>query len=207
MRETVAVITGATVKKSASTLILSFILLTVLFCGLGVVDAAPSPFTGDIRITPEGTVEGTDKISRNDNVYTLVGDISGSVDNARSLITIEKDGVVFDGAGRTIQGTGTGVAIAVRGREDVTIRNTKIINFGTGIELRARDFESNSTASNNRILDNYLETVYWGINLNTNNGLVSGNTIVSKNSIYGVNFQSNNTVFSNNKFVNGGLIL
>ena len=194
-------------KRAASTILLCFILFTVVFSGLGIVDAAPSPFTGEIRITPDGAVEGTDKISRSENIYTLSGDLSGSVDNGQIFITIEKDGVILDGADRTIQGTGTGIAIAVYGRKDVTIKNTKIINFGTGIELRATDFESNSTASNNRILDNYLETTYWGIDLNTNNGVVSGNKIVSKNSIYGVNFQSNKTVFSNNAFVDGGLVV
>ncbi len=195
------------VKKAASIVLLSFILFTVLFSGLGHVEAESSPFTGKIRITPGGTVEGTDKISQNDNIYTLGGDISGSVDNGQVFISIEKDGVIFDGASRTIQGTGTGIAVAVCGRKDVTIKNTRIINFGTGIELRATAFESNSTASNNRILDNYLETTYWGINLNTNNGVVSGNKIVSKNSIYGVNFQSNNTVFFNNAFIDGGLVV
>ena len=206
MSKSPAAIVKVSVKKSASTLILCFVLLTVLFCSLEYVDAVPS-FTGDIRITPEGTVEGTDKISRNDNVYTLVGDLAGSAENGGTFISIERDGVIFDGAGRTIQGTGTGVAITAHGRTDITIKNTRILNFGTGIELRARDFQSNSSATNNRIRDNYLETVYWGIDLNTVNGFVSGNTIVSKNSIYGVNFQSNSTVFSNNAFMNGGLIL
>lgn len=194
-------------KKATSALILSLILLTVLLCSFGPVIAAASPFKGSIRITPDGDVEGTDKIGRNDNVYTLIGDITGSAGNGATFISIEKDGAVLDGAGRTIQGTGTGVGITVHGRTDVTIKNTRIINFGTGIELRLRDFESNSTASNNRILDNYFENAYWGIDVNTNNGMVSGNTIVSKNSIYGVNFQANNTIFSNNMFTNGGLIL
>ena len=49
------------------------------------VTDSPSPFTGEIRITADGAVEGTDKISRVDNVYSLVGDLSGSV----------KDGFVF----------------------------------------------------------------------------------------------------------------
>ncbi len=162
---------------------------------------------GEIRITPDGTVEGTDKISQAGNVYSLTSDISGSVDSGYVFISIEKDNVVFDGAGKTIQGTGEGIAITAYGRKDVTIKNTRIVNFGTGIELRATDFETNSTASNNCILDNYLETKYWGINLNTNNGVVSGNRIVSKNSMYGVNFQANNTVFTNNAFVDGGLIV
>jgi len=170
------------------------------------VHAAPPPFTGEIRIAPDGTVQGTDMITRKDNVYTLGGDISGSVDNGQNFITIEKDGAIFDGSGRTIRGTGTGVGIAVYGRKDVTIKNTRIIDFGTGIELRATDFETNSTAFNNQILDNYLESEYWGISLDTDKGVISDNTIVSKNDKYGVLFRCNNTVFSNNAFVNGGLI-
>ena len=193
-------------KNATITIALSFILLTVVFCGLGHVDAAPSPFTGDIRITPEGAVEGTDKISRVGNVYTLLADLSGTTENGQTYISVEKDGVILDGAGRTIRGAGTGVAITVYGRKDVTIKNTRIINFGTGIELRAFDWNLNTTATNNRILDNYLETTYWGIDLNTDNGVVSGNKIISTKSYYGVNFRANNTVFSNNEFIKGGLV-
>src|SRR5512139_1857931 len=112
---------GACVKNAA-TIALSFILLTVVFCGLGHVDAAPAPFSGDIRITPDGTVEGTDKISREGNVYTLLADLSGATENGQTYISIEKDDVILDGAGRTIRGAGTGVALAVYGRRDVTIK-------------------------------------------------------------------------------------
>ena len=212
---------GAVMKRTALIVTLALAILISLMVGPGFAnvtkaDSIPTPtvtsepfmpFTGEIRITSDGAVEGTDKISRVDNVYSLIGDLSGSVKDGFVFITIEKDNVIFDGAGKTIQGKGTGIAIAVYGRKDVTIKNTRIINFGTGIELRATVFMGNSTASNNRILDNHIETTYWGINLNTNNGVVSGNTIVSKNSIYGVNFQSNNTIFSNNAFIDGGLIL
>ena len=170
------------------------------------VQAITAPFTGEIRIAPDGTVQGTSMITRNDNVYTLVGDISGSVDNGQNFITIEKNGVIFDGSDKTIRGTGTGVAIAVYGRKDVTIKNTRIIDFGTGIELRATDFETNSTGSNNKILENYLESEYWGMSLDTNKGVISDNIIVSKNDKYGVLFRCSNTEFSNNAFIDGGLI-
>ena len=194
-------------KRATSAVLLSLIMFALLFCGLRYVAAAPSQFTGDIRITPDGAVEGTDKISRDNNVYTLVGDLSGAVENGQTFISIEKDSVIFDGSGKTIRGSGTGVAIAAYGRKDVTIKNTRIVNFGTGIELRAFDWNLNTTATNNRILDNYLETTYWGIDLNTNNGVVSGNKIVSTKSYYGVNFRANNTVFSNNEIVKGGLVI
>jgi parallel beta-helix repeat protein len=205
-----ALYVGTKLRKPAVTLTLVFVLLAVLCFAASIrpsVQAAPAPWTGEIRIDPDGIVQGTDMITRSGNVYTLVGDISGSVDNGQIFLTIEKDGVVFDGSGKTIQGTGTGVAIAAHGRKDITIKNVRIVNFGTGIELRSIDFESNSTASNNRILDSYLETAYFGMTLDTTDAVVSGNTIVSKNAQYGVLFRCNNTVFSNNVFVDGGLIL
>jgi len=179
MEKTMASLRAKAIVKTATLIIfLCFALLTVLFCSLPHVYAETPPFEGDIRITPEGTVEGTDKISRDGNNYTLVGDLNGAVENGQTFISIEKDNVIFDGAGRTIQGSGTGVALSVYGRKDVTIKNTRITNFGTAIELRAFDWNLNTTATNNQILDNYLETTYWGIDLNTNNGVVSGNKIV-----------------------------
>ncbi|MEM2108242.1 MAG: NosD domain-containing protein, partial [Candidatus Bathyarchaeia archaeon] len=197
----------AEVKKATWTAFLCLTLILALFCSVASVFAQTSPHAGNIRITPDGSVEGTDKISRDNNVYTLVGDLSGAVENGRTFISIERDNVVFDGAGKTIRGSGTGIAIAVYGKKDVTIKNTRIINFGTGIELRAFDWNFNTTGTNNRIIDNYLETTYWGIDLNVNNGVVSGNKIVSTKSYYGVNFCANNTVFSNNEFVKGGLVI
>ena len=195
------------VKKTTSLILLYFILLTVLFFRLSHVDAALSPFQGNIRITPDGTVEGTTQINQDGNVYTLIGDLSGAIENGQTFISIEKDNVIFDGAGKTIRGSGTGIAIAVIGRKDVTIKNTRIINFGTGIELREFDWIMNTTATNNRIIDNYIETTYWGISLNTENAVISGNKIISTKSYYGVIFQANNTIFSNNEFVKGGLVI
>jgi parallel beta-helix repeat protein len=194
-------------KKLLLILFLVSLLLTVAVCTLESANAVTLPFTGEIRITADGTVEGTDKISRNGNVYTLTGNISGSVDDGSYFISIEKDDVVFDGAGNTIEGTNSGTAIVALGRVNLTIKNVRIVNFGTGIELRAIDFYGNSTGTNNHIADNYFDTKYWGLSLNTNNGFVSGNTIVSQNSIYGVYFEANQTSFFDNVFQNGGLVI
>jgi len=195
------------VKLATVPILLCLLLFTLTLTESKLVLAESSPFAGKIRITADGVVEGTDQISKNENVYTMTANISGSVESGRIFISIEKDNIVFDGAGRTIQGTGNGIAIAVYGRKDVTIKNVRIIDFGTGIELRGIDFERNVTGSNNRILDNHFETKYWGISLNTDNAEISGNRIIAKNGIYGVNFQSNNTVFSDNTFIDGGLVL
>jgi parallel beta-helix repeat protein len=197
---------GATTKKALSTILVASIVLISLSVNFeGYVDAAIVPHSGSIRLTPDGAVEGTEKISRNGDVYTLTVDISGSAENGKTFLSIEKGGVTLDGAGHTISGTGTGVAIYAMGKTDITIKNTRIVNFGTGIELRMTDFESGSTSSNNQILGNYLENEYWGMDLNTFNGKVAGNAIVVKKGIFGVNFQSNGTTFTDNAFTNGGL--
>ena len=122
------------------------------------MDAAISPHTGSVRITPDGIVEGTDKISRNGDIYTLTGDISGTAENGGTFLSIEKNGVTLDGAGHTISGTGTGVAIWAMGKTDITIKNTRIVNFGTGIELRMTDFESGSTRQTTKFLTTTWKT-------------------------------------------------
>jgi len=50
-----------------------------------------------IYIKADGSVEGTDKIQRNGNIYTFTGDISDS-------IIVEKNDIVIDGAGYQLQG-------------------------------------------------------------------------------------------------------
>jgi parallel beta-helix repeat protein len=193
-------------KRTVLTLTVILILLVSSLYDLGLY-SVEAYATATIYIRADGSVEGTDKIQRVGNVYTLIADLNGAVDAVDAFIAIEKDGIVLNGEGRTIQGTGTGVAIAAYGKKDITIKNTKIVNFGVGIELRIKDYESNTTASNDQILDNYIDATYFAIDLNTEKGTVSGNTLISRNSKYGVLFDCNNTVFSNNAFVDGGLIV
>jgi len=191
-------------KALALTLILMLSVISLYGLGLHSVEAYA---TATIYIRADGSVEGTDKIQRDGNAYTLIEDLNGAVDAMDAFIAIEKDGIVFEGGSRTIQGTGTGIAIAAYGRKDITIKNTKIVNFGVGIGLRIKDYESSATASNNQILDNYVDVTYFAIDLNTEKATVSGNTLISRNSKYGVLFDCTDTVFSNNAFVDGGLIV
>ena len=195
------------VNRTSLTLTLIYALLFSAIAGTQLINVTSAQANSTvISIKADGSVEGTDKIQRDGNVYTLIADLSGAIDTMGIFIAIEKDGIIFDGDHKTIQGTGSGIAISVVGRKDVTIKNTKIINFGNGIELQALDWNMNTTAANNKILDNYIDTKYFSIDLNTDHGTVSGNTLVSRNSKYGVLFDSNNTVFSNNQFVDSGLI-
>jgi hypothetical protein len=194
-------------KKSLTLILLSMLLAMSLMGSLEFATAL-SPYTGVIRITAEGTVEGTDKIQRNGNVYTLNGDISGSVEDGATFISIERDGVVFDGAGKTIRGINAGVAIGIRGRSDITIKNTQIVDFGTGVEIY-NDFMTDSdnvvVSSSNTVIDNYFKTRYWSIALRGVKNFISGNTFNAGNG-NGVEFRTDETTFINNRFIDCSLI-
>jgi parallel beta-helix repeat protein len=194
---------GAVFKKMLPIFIMISILalLSTLFLvpRWSLVSADPSDhYRGVIRITSNGTVEGTDKILRNGNVYTLIDDISGDVEVDRVFISIECDGVIFDGAGKTIRGTDNGRAIIINAY-DVVIKNTCIINFGTGIEMVIYQ-----ASSSMQIVDNYFETRWHCLTFGSGctSGFASGNTFIARNG-NGVQFMSNTgTTFIDNKFIN-----
>ncbi|MCK4333140.1 MAG: hypothetical protein KAV40_06125, partial [Thermoplasmatales archaeon] len=75
-----------------TTLVLLLILCSVLVFlpNIGVVEAS-----GTVYIRADGSVEGTDKIQRDGNVYTFTDDIYES-------LVVERDDVVVDGAGYSI---------------------------------------------------------------------------------------------------------
>ena len=52
-----------------------------------------------IYIKADGSVEGTDKIHRDGDVYTFTADIQGF-----EPIIVERDSIVIDGAGYSVRG-------------------------------------------------------------------------------------------------------
>ncbi|MCW4022340.1 MAG: right-handed parallel beta-helix repeat-containing protein [Candidatus Bathyarchaeota archaeon] len=181
---------------------LTFVLCFVCFPSIQNVKAESL-----IYIRNDGTVEGTNKIQRQGNSYTLLEDLIGSIYDMDVFITIEKDNIVFDGNQKTIQGTKSGIGIEARGRTNITIQNLRISDVGIGIKFYGKDHDRNTTASNNQFLNNHIEATYFSMDLSTNNGTVSGNTLISRTDKYGIMFNGNNTVVSNNKFVASGLIV
>lgn len=118
------------VGDRGATLVLLLILCPVLVAlpSIGIVEAS-----GTIYIRADGNVEGTDKIQRDGNVYTFT-------DNIYDSLVVERDNIVVDGAGYSIEGPHTGLAqspegigILVDRRGNVTIRDVTIQNFMYGI--------------------------------------------------------------------------
>ena len=153
---------------------------------------APYPI---VYIEAEGSIDPpTANITSPDNVtYAFTADINAS-------IVVERDNIVVDGAGYTLQGGGDGTGIDLSDRSNVTIKNMKIKTFGTGIYLYE---SSNNMISGNVITDNGLLGVH--LYLSSSNNTVSANTIT--NNYRGIWLEvstgtSSNNVISRNNIEN-----
>jgi parallel beta-helix repeat protein len=175
-------------------LLLSFVVVS--FQTIGMVKAETT-----IYIKADGTVEGTDKIQRDGNVYTLTDNIDvykGSVPFGAG-IKVERNDVVIDGCGYSIQAQEyvySGIDLA--GRSNVTIKNMQIRDFNHGFYL---DESSGNTISGNDISGTNSRGYPVGLWVwNSSNNNIIGNKITDHNE-YGILFH-----FSNSKIVSGNNI-
>jgi hypothetical protein len=161
-----------------------------------------------IIIKDDGSVEGTNKVQRNNDVYTFTGNISGK-------IQVKKSNLVIDGAGFTLDGNkGTGIAISNDPTEhphpsefdiwNVTVKNLRITNFKWGIDC---EFGGNHTFYGNYISNDYVNQDRTGNFSWDNLGILlwgsSGNnitrcTVGGSPAIYMHFAVSNNFVVENN---------
>jgi len=147
--------------------------------------------SGTVYIRANGAVEGTDKISSADNVtYAFT-------DNIYDEIVVERDNIIVDGAGYTLQGAGrgNGCGILLGERSNVTIKNMEIKAFGTGINLY---HSSNNTVSRDNITDSScgISVGEW----DSYNNTLSENNVT--NSWYGIILSSSSNILRNNIMTN-----
>ena len=185
--------------------------LTILTCAFTIHLVKAS---GPIYIRADGSIDPpTAPIHQNGDSYTLTDNIDGS-------IVIEKDSIIVDGAGHTLQGTGSETGIDLSLRTNVTIQNMEIKTFDYAVYLSSShhvtilgtniadssdgiwvsDSSSNNIFGNN-ITTNVLEGIY--ILVSTDNS-ISGNNITT-NTFDGIYLysSSNNTISGNNIANNG----
>jgi len=169
------------------------IMLTLLFMGILSLTfdiqpvEAPYPI---IYIKADGSIDpSTANITSPDNVtYIFTADINAS-------IVVEKDNIVVDGAGYTLQGTGSGTGIDLSYRNNVTLKNVEVTNFTYGIYL---GLSSNNTVTGNTASTNALYGIYlWN---SSNNAIISNN--VSNNQCGLRLFDSTSNIFSQNTVSN-----
>lgn len=179
-------------------LVLAVVLLLVISLCTVNTRLVRAQSSGIIYIRPDGSVEGTDKIQRDGNVYTLTGNIYGP-------IFVERDNIIIDGNGYTLHaGTETThlSGIYLSGRKNVMVRNTQIKSFQYGIIL-------DSHANCNNIIGNNIENNYHGIWVvgSSNNTIIKNNI---KNRSVGIYMlSSSDNIISGNNITNhvGGICL
>ena len=174
-------------KKAVYLTIFVVVLMGVLSVSINVHKVeAPYPI---IFIRADGSIDPpTANVTSLDNVtYTLTANINAS-------IIVERDNIVIDGAGRTLQGAGSGNGITLSEKNNVTIENVNAQTFYLGIYF-------NSTS----------HSVIFGSNLTGNNNgiwlLLSDDNIISKNNVANNNngivlYRSRNNAISENNVTN-----
>jgi parallel beta-helix repeat protein len=151
------------VKRSASLLVL-LLFLSVTLVSFSQIETVKAQET--IYIRSDGSVEGTDKIHRDGDVYLLTGDISNR------KILVEKDNILIDGADFTLIGA-EGRGIVLSERKNVTVTNMKIeMEGGYGIYLVDT---SKSIISSNIVTGDAYNIYLW----RSFNNTIEGNTVIN----------------------------
>jgi len=175
---------------------LALIIISIFFISPVIeMNLAFAQFLGSVYINPDGSVTGTSKIQRNENIYTLTGNISGG-------IQVQKSNIIIDGTGYAVEGNGDGRGIDLsngRGQDpsrpeinNVTIKNLKILNFYYGVD--------NVNTNNNTFIGNYIENCqssFWIIG--SLNNVITYNTM--NNASISINYAGSNNITKNN-FIN-----
>jgi parallel beta-helix repeat protein len=172
-------------------------LVFLIILSLCLVDTQPvmSQSSGTIYIRSDGSVDPpTAPIQRDENVYTLTDNI---IDY---FLVVQRDNIVIDGAGYTLEGTGSGTGIRLTDRTNVTIKNVKIQYFSVGIALDGSYY--NAISGNNITHNDYQASIFvFG---NSSNNKITNNNIEANN-VNGIwlNSSSNNIISENKIKANG----
>jgi parallel beta-helix repeat protein len=171
-----------------------------------------------ICIEPDGSLNASDAhIQHNGNTYTLTADM------VNKTILVQKDNIVLDGAGYTLQGSSQSignqaVGISVPNRNNITITNFSIKQYTEPIWLQNSTY---ITIKNNYLTDGYPYAVL--IDYSNNNSIIenqisgaitqldgSSNNKISENTITNsytgiADYYGQNNEISKNNFGNDNI--
>lgn len=158
-----------TALKLTATSVLLVTALVVSQFGSSIGNFFPEiPPINTVYIRADGSIEpSTAPITRENNVYTLTGDLTNTT------IKIERDDIILDGAGYSIIGNDIQfhAGVEISNRTGITVRNLGIKEFGTGIVME--------NASKNTLTENKI-TTYVAFRLDSaDNNTIACNTAVS----------------------------
>jgi len=141
-----------------------------------------------IYIRNDGSVEGTPYIETDTNVtYVFTANINDS-------IVIERNNIVIDGKGYSVQGYGSATGLLLSNVNNVTVKNTNVTGFYYGVELM---WATRSVLSENNITSNYDHGVHLQYSSENN---ISGNTLAN-NGNHGIRLY-----YSSNCSISGNII-
>jgi parallel beta-helix repeat protein len=177
-------------RKALALTLITIPVLSFLFCGL-IVQPVDSQSFETIYIRADGSIEGTNKIQRDGDVYIFISDISGS-------IVVERDNIVLEGSGFILQGTTTNqstgdwdfVNVNISSRKNVTVKNLTMKYAGY-------DAVRVSDSSNCSILDTTIIVTqgYYAPRIHLNN---SSHNVLSGNNVQIYLVESNSNILFGN---------
>jgi parallel beta-helix repeat protein len=183
-------------KQTGIVTLISLLLLSPMF-GLQFVNLAaanflpPPPSLPSIYIRSNGTIDPPAAIQRTGDVYTFTGNI------ANRTLEIQRDNIVVDGAGYTLQGNTSGTGIKLTNRTGVTIKNLELKQFNTCINIY---ISSNIVIIGNTVTDSGTAVAFHS----SVNNRIEGNTIAGNNvAILLYDASSNNSIIENSVTNNG----
>ena len=185
-------------KLSSVGLILTLVLLVIIMSWRVDFSLVGAQTYSDITIQANGDIEGTSYLQRQDDIYTFTGDIYGS-------ITVQKSGIIIDGAGYTFQGAYFSRGIDLVGYSDsptpcsnVVVKNLRIYNSGTqGIY---------TASNNNSFTGNTFDSSGIHIIGSGEGNIVKRNLFDSSTIVIDYNTGGNDVITENN-FVNSGIFV
>lgn len=184
--------TKTVLAKAFIALILFSALIGAQFVNLVAANFLPPlPSLPSIYIRSDGTVDPPAAIQRIGEVYTFTGNI------ADHTLEIQRDNIVVDGAGYTLQGNTSGNGIKLTNRTGVTIKNLELKQFRTCINIHS---SSNIIIIGNNITDNGNAIAFHS----SVNNRIEGNKIAGNHvAILLYNASSHNSIIGNSMTNNG----
>ncbi len=183
-------------RKRALAVLLVFAISILPIVQIKFLNVSANPYSMQFDPPPgyiiksDGTVTGA-TLKQSGNVYTLTADM-------QTNIAIERQGVVLDGAGFAVLGSGKYIGIDVRAI-NVTIKNLNVRNFRVGIEFKEHYFLSKNPLTSS-LYGNTIADNYYGIMLTGSYRFIISDNLFAENT-WALSLSSSGFL-RNNRFLN-----